>query len=156
MTAQRKLEDEYNALLKAHIQQGLNYRELEIERDTLREKFKTFEEYDCDELKAAYAIMDNLRTKLAEVEKDAELWRKYKSRKDAVIAAGMGKNPLRQEVQPDTYACINKDGEVEYSAPWSEACHDHIKEMQDACGLGHVVGWKVRGIKILAAMKEQP
>ena len=30
---------------------------------------------------------------------DAESWRKYKARKDAVIAAGMGRNPLRTEAQ---------------------------------------------------------
>jgi hypothetical protein len=78
---------------------------------------------------------------------DAESWRKYKQRKDAVIAAGMGRNPLRQEVTPDTYGVINKDGEVEYSAPWREACHDHIKEMQ---GVVPVENWKVRGIKILS------
>lgn len=30
---------------------------------------------------------------------DAEQWRAYKSRKDAVIAAGMGRNPLRKEAK---------------------------------------------------------
>lgn len=28
---------------------------------------------------------------------DAEQWRAYKARKDAVINAGMGRNPLRKE-----------------------------------------------------------
>ena len=93
---------------------------------------------------------DDLKVELAAAQADAELWRKYKARKDAVISAGMGRNPLRQETKPDTYAVINKEGEVEYSAPWPEACHDHIKEMQDSIGLGCVVGWKVRGIKILS------
>ena len=37
---------------------------------------------------------------------DAESWRKYKARKDAVIAAGMGRNPLREsafDTLPDDY-----------------------------------------------------
>lgn len=102
---------------------------------------------ECDEARAA------LSDALAEVVRDAELWRAYKSRKDAVIAAGMGRNPLRQEIKPDTYAVINADGEVEYSAPWAEACHDHIKDMQDVHGLGVVGKWKVRGITILKGTK---
>lgn len=43
---QRKLEDEYNELLKAYIQQGLNYRELEIERDTLKTRLAEVEKDD--------------------------------------------------------------------------------------------------------------
>jgi len=84
---------------------------------------------------------------------DAALWRDYQARKASLKAAGFGKSPLRSEA-PDTYAVINKEGDVEYSASWPEACHDHIKEMQDAVGLGHVVGWKVRGIKILPTYKD--
>lgn len=53
----------------------------------------------------------------------------------------------------DTYAVINEDDQVEYSASWPEACYDHIKEMQDARGLGFVGKWKVRGIKILELKK---
>ena len=33
---------------------------------------------------------------LEQLEKDAESWRKYKARKDAAIAAGMGRSPLRE------------------------------------------------------------
>lgn len=36
-----------------------------------------------------------LRAQLAEAEKDARNWRQYQARKQAIIAAGMGKNPLR-------------------------------------------------------------
>lgn len=42
---------------------------LQEENDTLREKFKTFEEYDCDELKAAYALVDSLRTQHTEAQR---------------------------------------------------------------------------------------
>jgi hypothetical protein len=87
---------------------------------------------------------------LEEVCADAKQWRKYKARKDAVIAAGMGRNPLRGEEAPDTYAVINTDGQVEYSAEWPEACHDHIKDMQEVDG-SNAGRWKVRGIKILKA-----
>ena len=44
------------------------------------------------------AFKDGAASRDAEVEAlraDAESWRKYKARKDAVIAAGMGRNPLR-------------------------------------------------------------
>ena len=84
---------------------------------------------------------------------DAARWRDYQARKVSLKAAGFGKSPLRSEA-PDTYAVINKEGDVEYSASWPEACHDHIKEMQDAAGLGYVVGWKVRAIKILPTYKD--
>ena len=100
----------------------------------------------------AKSTLRSLASQVEALTADAEQWRAYKARKDAVIAAGMGRNPLRQAVKPDTFAVINKDGEVEYSAPWPEACHDHIKEIQDTCGLGHVVGWKVRGITIHEAI----
>ena len=116
---------------------------------TPTEARKLASHYDDPDANALRDLADQLEALTA----DAENWRAYKARKDAVIAAGMGKNPLRQDVKPDTFAVINKDGEVEYSAPWPEACHDHIKEMQDSCGLGHVVGWKVRGITIHAAIK---
>jgi len=36
-----------------------------------------------------------LRAQIAEAEKDSRNWRQYQARKQAVIAAGMGKNPLR-------------------------------------------------------------
>ena len=42
-----------------------------------------------------------LERALEAVVRDAELWRAYKARKDAAIAAGMGRNPLRQEIKPD-------------------------------------------------------
>lgn len=38
-----------------------------------------------------------LIAELKAAQKDAALWREYKSRKDAVIAAGMGRNPLRHD-----------------------------------------------------------
>lgn len=78
---------------------------------------------------------------------DATKWREYKARKDAVIAAGMGRNPLRDTATCDTYGVINEDGEVEYSAYWPEACHDHIKDMQIVHGMGSK--WKVRALKYL-------
>ena len=80
---------------------------------------------------------------------DAALWRAYKARKDAALSAGFGRSPLRSEVAPDTYAVINEDGQVEYSASWTEACHDHIKDMQEVLPPGAASKWKVRGIKIL-------
>lgn len=102
--------------------------------------------------KAADAL-ERLELEVNALKLDAEQWRAYKARKDAAIKAGFGKSPLRSDA-PNTYAVINKEGEVEYSAAWPEACHDHIKEMQEAIGLGHVVGWKVRGIKILPTYKD--
>ena len=38
-----------------------------------------------------------LRTERDELKADAEQWRKYKARKDAAIAHGFGRNPLRRE-----------------------------------------------------------
>ena len=39
----------------------------------------------------------NLRTAIESLAKDAKQWQAYKARKDAVIAAGMGRNALRKE-----------------------------------------------------------
>lgn len=39
------------------------------------------------------AVLEKLRV-------DAKRWRDYKARKDAVIAAGMGRNPLRGQGEP--------------------------------------------------------
>ena len=64
-----------------------------------------------------------------------------------MIAAGMGRNPMRDTATCDTYGVINEDGEVEYSASWPEACHDHIKDMQIEHGIGSK--WKVRALKYL-------
>ncbi len=47
------------------------------------------------------AEIDELRKAVKSLEKDAEQWRAYKARRDAVIAAGMGRNALRRE-QGDT------------------------------------------------------
>ena len=80
---------------------------------------------------------------------DAALWQAYKARKAAALSAGFGRSPLRSDVTPDTYAVINEDGQVEYSASWTEACHDHIKDMQEVLPPKTVSKWKVRGIKIL-------
>ena len=97
-----------------------------------------------DQVQDAYK---KLRTAIEELVADAEKWREYKARKDAVIAAGMGRNPLRDTATCDTYGVINGDGEVEYSAYWPEACHDHIKDMQIEHGMGSK--WKVRALKYL-------
>lgn len=43
----------------------------------------------------AWAMCDQLRAQLQEAENDARNWRQYQARKQAIIAAGMGKNPLR-------------------------------------------------------------
>ena len=80
---------------------------------------------------------------------DAALWQAYKARKAAALSAGFGRSPLRSDVTPDTYAVINEDGQVEDSASWTEACHDHIKDMQEVLPPKTVSKWKVRGIKIL-------
>jgi hypothetical protein len=80
---------------------------------------------------------------------DAAQWKAYKARKDAALSAGFGRSPLRGEVAPDTYAVINEYGQVEYSARWIEACHDHIKDMQEVLPPRATSKWKVRGIKIL-------
>ena len=88
-----------------------------------------------------------LKVVVEELHRDAAKWREYKARKDAVIAAGMGRNPLRETVTCDTYGVINEDGEVAYSAYWPEACHDHIKDMQIEHGMGSK--WKVRALKYL-------
>ncbi len=89
----------------------------------------------------------NLRTAIEELHRDASKWLEYKARKDAVIAAGMGRNPMRDTATCDTYGVINEDGKVEYSASWPEACHDHIKDMQIEHGIGGK--WKVRALKYL-------
>lgn len=39
--------------------------------------------------------IESLRTELAECKRDAELWRAYQARKQAVIDAGMASNPMR-------------------------------------------------------------
>lgn len=88
-----------------------------------------------------------LRTAIEKLHRDASKWHEYKARKDAVIAAGMGRNPMRDTATCDTYGVINEDGEVEYSAYWPEACHDHIKDMQIEHGIGGK--WKVRALKYL-------
>ena len=40
---------------------------------------------------------ETVKSAIEELATDAEQWRKYRTRKDAVIAAGMGRNPLREE-----------------------------------------------------------
>lgn len=97
--------------------------------------------------KSTAARLKILRTAIEELHGDATKWREYKARKDAVIAAGMGRNPLRDTATCDTYGVINEDGEVEYSASWPEACHDHIKDMQVEHGIGSK--WRVRALKYL-------
>lgn len=46
--------------------------------------------------KALLKADSDLRTAIESLEKDAEQWRAYKARRDAVIAAGMGRNALRR------------------------------------------------------------
>lgn len=60
--------------------------------------------YGCsieDRASVAAKRLNEARAQLAAafdlVEKDAALWRAYKARKDAVIAAGMAKNAMRDE-----------------------------------------------------------
>lgn len=43
------------------------------------------------------AEIDDLRKAVKSLAEDAEQWRTYKARRDAVIAAGMGRNALRRE-----------------------------------------------------------
>lgn len=47
---------------------------------------------------AKHEVRDAFHTEIEALRADAESWRKYKARKDAVIAAGMGRNPLREDV----------------------------------------------------------
>ena len=47
------------------------------------------------DLKGARAEITRLRAELAECKRDAELWRAYQARKQAVIDAGMASNPMR-------------------------------------------------------------
>ena len=55
--------------------------------------------WKADYYKAAFAAGAASRDGEAEaLRADAESWRKYKARKDAVIAAGMGRNPFREDV----------------------------------------------------------
>ena len=61
--------------------------------------------YRCDEVismcpcdESTYTADDEisrLRAKLTECKRDAELWRAYQARKQAVIDAGMASNPMR-------------------------------------------------------------
>ena len=48
-----------------------------------------------DVYQQAAAELARLTAEVERLRADAESWRKYKARKDAVIAAGMGRNPLR-------------------------------------------------------------
>lgn len=50
---------------------------------------------NCDGTRHIPGEGQRLKEKLAEAEKDARNWRQYQARKQAVIDAGMGKNPLR-------------------------------------------------------------
>lgn len=51
------------------------------------------------QMQAAYAAGAASRDSEVEaLRADAESWRKHKARKDAVIAAGMGRNPFREDV----------------------------------------------------------
>jgi hypothetical protein len=61
--------------------------------------------YERECLMDSYKAGEALRQELEDVKADAEKWRNYKARKDAVIAAGMGRNPLRDstEQEPDEY-----------------------------------------------------
>ena len=118
-----------------------------------RQMLPEYESASCDDVKRRVDECMALRAERDALAADAARWRDYQARKVSLKAAGFGKSPLRSEA-PDTYAVINKEGDVEYSASWPEACHDHIKEMQDAAGLGYVVGWKVRAIKILPTYKD--
>ena len=43
---------------------------------------------------AAADVIERLRAELAECKRDAELWRAYQARKQAVIDAGMASNPM--------------------------------------------------------------
>lgn len=66
----------------------------EIERLTLELMKANNTKIENSEAALMYQIAD-LRAQLAEAEKDAQSWRQYQARKQAIIAAGMGKNPLR-------------------------------------------------------------
>ena len=46
--------------------------EIKAERDALAERWKQFEEYDCDEIKVAYALADELRKERDALKADAE------------------------------------------------------------------------------------
>lgn len=50
-----------------------------------------------ERIDALIAANEALTKENAELRADAERWRKYKARKDAVIAAHMGRNPLRHD-----------------------------------------------------------
>lgn len=65
-------------------------------------------------LAEADASDTKLRAEIEALRADAESWRKYKARKDAVIAAGMGCNPLRTESQrkSDAFDSLPDDYEV--------------------------------------------
>lgn len=49
------------------------------------------------ETDAVRSVLAARNTEIESLREDAEKWRTYKARKDAVIAAGMGRNPLRQK-----------------------------------------------------------
>lgn len=50
-----------------------------------------------DNLKCEELAETKLQTAIESLAEDAEQWRTYKARKDAVMAAGMGRNALRKE-----------------------------------------------------------
>jgi hypothetical protein len=50
-----------------------------------------------DRIEQASKARATLAAAVQELERDAELWRMYKARKDAVIEAGMGRNPMSSD-----------------------------------------------------------
>jgi len=76
-------------------------------RDAALEELEQDYSAKCNELELVHSELDAVRA-------DAASWRKYKARKDAVIAAGMGCNPLRTESQrkSDAFDSLPDDYEV--------------------------------------------
>jgi hypothetical protein len=93
-------------------------------------------------------------SKLREVLKALETIGIDLNRSDRIFYAKLTLRSMLEQrpSEPDTYAVVNLEGEIEYSASWPEACHDHIKDAQEYNDMGHT--WVVRGVKILPL--EQP
>lgn len=78
---------------------------------------------------------EELRAKLAELEvmylnslADATQWQLYKSRKDAVIAAGMGKKALRDLSTADAPTCTSDE--------WLANCPQSVRDLADKIKAG--------------------
>ena len=59
-----------------------------------------------DTLTRMSTALEEAQGTIVSLKTDAEQWRAYKARKDAVLAAGMGRNPLRGKCPKHPHQCV--------------------------------------------------